>query len=183
MSQRHYYEATGKLKKQLEEWRVRARAAREKMMEFAKGQGCEKICLLNLSMRPRFTLKFPKAPNPKLWKLVMHDHGYEPKTNIKAGIELDNLMKAIAKEYPSGEEIAKLIDMEVFRGISWHTPGLRFVPAFSVNKQPVGERALLTVDDDYKVPDRLKRQLKRISDITYEKLTAEDPDGDGITTI
>lgn len=184
MSQKHYYEATGKLKKQLQEWRVKAKAAREKMFEFAKQHGCDNIYLLNLSMRPRFTLKFPDKvrPDPKVWKHVA-DRGFEPKTNIKAGIEIHKQMEAIAKEYPSGEEIAKLIDMEVFRGFSWHTPGLHFVPAFSVNKQPVGERALLTVDSEYKVPDRLKRQLKRISDIQYEKLTAEDPNGEGITTV
>lgn len=173
MTQKRFYEAQGGLRRQLGVYKLRAMEARRQMQAFAAKVGAKGISLYDLAMRPRFMVVFTpdqKAKtDPKVW-IRERDNDYRPRGNQKT---LVREMEDLGNKYPSGQSIAEAIKMDVLRGMRWNTPGLRFLPG----DRP---RAFLILPDWYVVPEELTKQLKRISDIQFEKYFPDDkePDAD-----
>jgi len=106
----------------------------------------------------QFGICFTKMPDPKIWRHVNPKCGgpvyWTPRLASKVGKQLASEMMALA--VPSGE-LTEIIKMKMFKGLSARSPGLRIV----------SQRIFIIVPDDYKPI----RGIKRISDLTFERLT------------
>lgn len=163
MSQNHYYEASGVLLKQLRERQKQTDAAIKEMFDFAKRFGTNKIrCSMSYGVRWSLDFEDESKVDKKLWKRD-DSGGWRPKESTPEGKKLAAEKKAIAERCPSGSELGRIIGLEELKGLRWRTPGM----------VTVGRRVFLTVPPDYRPPKSLADQLKRISDIEFEKLTAE----------
>jgi hypothetical protein len=108
---------------------------------------------------------FNAAPDATVWKPVSGNAGmYRPRLSSKAGKEIGKRLTVINRRMPTGDLAAKAIGMKVFGdggpGFVWRTPGLSWV----------GKRVLVSTPDDYDPPKHLAADIKRISDVQWERL-------------
>lgn len=158
-----YFEVVGKTKEKLLDIQKRRVSGMKAIKAFAKKHGAKDFAL-DQSHYVRMWLIF-ENPDLKVWKQDKRDKRYcQPRMGCKEGKSINKEMDHICAAMPSGAEIAGVIKMQVFGagdgGLVWRTPGM-------VVKN---DRVLVKVPDDFKVHESLKKDLKRISDIEYEKL-------------
>lgn len=167
MAQKHFYEVHEPLAAEFRKWFKDASKARNAMLAWCKalGAGCG---FAEGSLRVVFYPSFETPPDPKVWKPVKGapDTYYAPRRGTKDGRILDQQMRDLCTLHPSGDQIAKRIEMQTFGyydgALRWATPGMRQIGR---------SRILLSVNSDYKVPKKLEGQLTRLSDLEFEQLT------------
>lgn len=161
-----YYEVRGETEKKLKELFVKMKDARERMYAFAKRHGADVIGL-STSFGVDFVLGFKSYPDLKIWKLSKGSKEYyRPRLSSKEGKALNEEMRGLSREFPSGSQVAELIGMNWFKGSSWQTPGM-----FQCDVGP--SRIILEVPDDYNPPPKLRTDLFRVSDVKAEALIKE----------
>lgn len=171
MAQKHYYEAHEPLAAEFREWFKKASKARNAMIKWCKALGAD-CGFAEGSLRVVFYPAFATPPDPKIWKFVKGAPitYYEPRRGTKEGRILAQQMADLCAMHPSGDQLAKRIEMQTFGyydgALRWATPGMR-----QIGKS----RILLAVNSDYKVPKKLQGQLTRLSDLEFEKLTKTAP--------
>jgi hypothetical protein len=170
-----YYEARGELKKKLLDFQARRTAAFKAMADFSIAQGGgREIVISNMAFGVKFGVTKRPQPNGSgrhplnddaIWK-PWGPNGYIPRASTKAGKAIRAAMDKLQEACPHGNELAKLIGgpkVDIFfeddRGLVWATPGI----------EVHGKRVLVSYSNPkFKSP----ADLKRISDIEYEKITA-----------
>lgn len=157
-----YFEITGeKLKAQVFEWVCRCDEIRQARYRFSRRVGGKRDQYVTLSSvlgGEQFGICFIKMPDPKIWRHVNPRCGgpvyWTPRLSSKVGKQLAAEMNRL--RVPNGE-LAKIIKMEMFNGLSARSPGLRIV----------SQRIFIIAPGDYKPI----HGNKRISDLTFERLT------------
>ena len=158
-----YFEITSKkLKDKVMDWVRHREEIREARYRFSRRVGGKRhsyITLTSVLGGEQFGILFAKMPDPKIWRWVEPNSpgpGYwKPRLASKVGKKLAEEMRALNVQ--SGE-LTRIIKMEVFSGFNARSPGMK----------QVGDRIFIITPDDYKPI----RGIKRISDLTFERLTA-----------
>lgn len=152
-----YYEATGPVKDSIVEFFDRVGEARERARALCAKHGAE--VGFSSGIGTPFGFKFSEAPNPKAWKLWIGSH-YRPKRTA-AGKAIFAEVEAIERMFPSTTTANKIIGMEFLSDGRWMTPGLLILK----------DKALVIATDDYEPKGEIAKNMKRISDLQFEKLT------------
>lgn len=161
---KHYYELIGELAKKAKDLNARRMASRRKMFEFAKAHGFDDIAVWESTV-VTFYCVTKTLPPPKEWKSHKQDRHYlSPRLGTKEGKLLDRQMRDICIEAPSGADLGEMIGMPLFGGgdgLFWQTPGMNIV----------GKRVFVVVPERWKPPAKVAKEMVRLSDVEYEKLT------------
>ncbi len=155
---RKYWQTSGLVGRQLHTLFKQWRKAVIAMHAFAKKNGSDQIGT-SFNGFVTFTCVFDKHPG-KGWKLYK---GTTDQYVPLASSELGKQRKLLCAMCPPGNEFGRLIGMKGFVGDRFRIPGV------AVRHNVV----YLTTTGDYTPPARLAKDLKRISDLEYEKVFAK----------
>lgn len=162
MSEIRYWECSGELRKNLLATYAEMKTAKAAIFKFAKRFGCIKVGM-SQGVHFNFALQFKTPPDPAIWKEMRYHKGnWLPRLSSKEGKALDKEMQQLSRAMPSGLDLATAIGMDWFGDGCWRTPGMRIR----------GKRVFISAPADYSPPPKLKGQMKRISDVTFEKLAS-----------
>ncbi len=106
-----------------------------------------------------------KGPIPEGWKKVKGNNCYQPKENTKEGKALAEEISLMEKDCPSRGDFGALLGLEPFVADEYgiHTNTVRHVGQH-------GKRIVLATPDDFDPSNKVAKDLKRISDLEFEKL-------------
>ncbi len=155
-----YWEAFGAVRKALLDILDRRDAAFKAAIAFAKVHGTPTI-LFNNGSDFSFMLSFTTPPDSKVWRSVKGvENGYLPRKINKEGRALAEEIDKIERSSPGGIAAANAIGQDFLYGGRWSTPGVW------VRRK----RVLVRTPAWYTSPKKLAKDIRRISDLVFEKL-------------
>ncbi len=156
-----YWIAKGKLCGKLADFLKRLNIGLAAMRTLAKQHGSKTI---GHSSSPftRFCVYF-EGDLPPLWKRLKGSKACMPRMTSKEGKEIGKQIRELERQTPDGNDLANFIGMAGFNGCSWKTPGLH---------EAKNGKFIIVTPDEFTPKRAVANQLKRISDIEYEKLIA-----------
>lgn len=111
----------------------------------------------------------PKIAAPKDWKKWQpKSEFFVPRENTKRGKELAVEIDEIEKRVSAGEELCKAIGMKFWGGLGYQTPGAT----------RDGKKTYVATPADYLPPAALAGQIKRVSDIEWDKVAKVEEEDD-----
>lgn len=163
MSKR-YWELFGPVRKTVLEMMESRRLKLREAADLVKKLGADQLATAESGLGVEIAAVFKTPPDPKLWKANKHNkEAYHPRKTSKEGREIDKQFYELGRSIPNGMKMAEVIEMEVFNGCQWYTPGVTLS----------GKRVFVSTPDTYEPPTKLKRHIKRVSDLDYEKITGK----------
>jgi hypothetical protein len=158
-----YWVVTGETRKKILEADKKRQEIVKQISGFIKSHGADSVGISNDSLTLSAAFGFKQNPDPSLWKEVKGSKGfYLPKLTSKAGKEIDKKLRDLCRSVPTGETIGKIIDMPIFSGMYWQTPGYTVIDS---------KKVFVKTNNDYEPPASLVKDIKRISDVEFEKAT------------
>ena len=152
-----YYRATGDLAKSIRDYTRRMGAAHRGLEVFVKNVGASQAYIGGF-FSADLEFAFATPPNSILWKKAT-DGRYAPRAGSKGGRVLRDRVAAFAAALPTRAEALGLLEMGILCD-NW--------PGFCVR----GPNVYVAIPAGSRVPVRVMANLKRISDLDYEKAAA-----------
>lgn len=159
-----FWTVHGDLRKDFEKLFAEQKAVEGLMQKFAKKCGAIHYGIARTAFGVHFSLQYKdesKVDNTLFKKVKGSDGFFVPRRTSKASRALDEELEKLSRAMPSNMEYAKLLGFVVWDGEGY------------AHRVGVGEYAgslVVMTNDKYFPKEKVAKNLKRISDLHYEKL-------------